>query len=366
MSVLLESAAIVPNESARVHVFIENQDSIALSPVQLRWSGPDFLEFGRFVDRTCAVESNPIVLPAVQARSFTSFDLCLRAKSVIVEGTFTVGVVLLYGRNAPAVSSYLLVEKTVSVGLFGNDAVAGVSLRLASFIVPGLLFFFLLQIGKVGPLANLDSLKLSTLSVLFSFLLALIAAKVKPLSEARGVSVVRFASLCGVAVVLGLIVLGITWIVRHLAAKRAEKLALARVGPADDEMVALQKAIAESKVLTQPVVVTLKDGRELIGSASAMTADGGRALLGWFEVQSGGRKELAEFQQRGDYAGLFELVMRQKIKLDPLNGIRERIKGNVSDVAGAPAILRLPPDQVSSTVHAPIPAIAETGPIQVR
>jgi hypothetical protein len=345
---------------------VENKDSRPLSPVQIQWSGPDFLEFGRLVNSRCVVDSSLIALPAVPARSFASVDLCLHAKSVVVEGNFTVGVILLYGRNATAPSSYVLVEKSVSVGLFGNDAVAGVSLRLASFIVPGLLFFFLLQLGKVGALANLDSLKLSTLSVLFSFLLALVAAKLMPLSEARGVSVLRFAGLCGAAVALGLIVLGVNRIVHYVASRRAERIAQARVGPADDEATALAKAIAESKVLTQPIVLTLNDGRELIGSLSATTSDGGRALLGWFEVQSGGLKELTTLQQQKDYAGLLKLVTQKNIRLDQLNGIRERVAGNIGDVTGAPAIMRFPPAEIRSAVATTIAGIGETGPIEVR
>jgi hypothetical protein len=387
MSALLESTALVPTESARIRVWVENTDSVPLTPAQLHWAGPNHLRLGLFVNDKCVTEdsldvpivsqSKPITLSPLQPKSVTTTDLCIRATSVVLEGAFTIGIVLLYGRSTELPTSYMLVEKTIEVGLFGNDAVAGVSLRLASFIIPGLLFFFMLQIGKLSPFANLDSLKLSTLSVVFSFLLTLLAAKIKPLSEARAVSLVRFAALCGVAVAIGLFVQAVKWIVDSRQQRRAarateiqtkleKEAAAAKVGPIDDEVTALRKAIDENPRVVGPIEMTLVDERVLIGSVWGTTSDNGKALFGWFELDGTAAPQLATLKKNGDYAELLREATRQGLRLTRLNGIRKRIGSKIEDVEAAPPILRFRSNEIRSTVQRTVSEISETGPIEVR
>jgi hypothetical protein len=51
-------------------------------------------------------------------------------------------------KDGQSISRYLVAEKKVKVGLFGTETVGGVSLRLAAYVVPGLLFLMILRAGS--------------------------------------------------------------------------------------------------------------------------------------------------------------------------------------------------------------------------
>ncbi len=364
MSVLLETDALAANDMLRGRLWLENPDTLSLSTATVQWAGPSFLEIGKPNGTRCDVVGSQISLAPVPAKSVTSLDLCVKSARVVVEGTFTVGFNLVYGKRDSVPTSYVLVEKPLRIGLFGSDTVAGVSLRLASFVVPGLLFFFVLQLGNVTRVATLDSLKLSTFSVVFSLLLTGIAAAALPPTQARGISILRFAGLCAVAVVIAAFVLGVIRWRQNTASRR-------KVGGSDDEIVALTKALSVKGPLRSPVTLTLADGQEFIGSASAGRPEGGTALLGWFEVSlpatlsTADRDDLKAMARNRDYAPLLRRLKELKVEPTLLNGIRERKAGVISDVDGAPSIRRYAAADVQATVAGAVVGVSENEPIKV-
>ncbi len=372
MSVLLETDAIGANAVVPTHAWIENPDTIPLSSATtLRWVGPSFLHLGTMTGSACVWSTRPLEIPVVPARSAASLDLCISSDRVVVEGTFSIGFVLLYGRGEAAPTSYLLVEKTLRVGLLGSDTVAGVSLRLASFVVPGLLFFFLLQLRGVLAPSALDALRLATFSVVYSILLSGIAAWLYPPLQVRGTSVTRFIVLCAAGAASALALSSIRQ--RAMAAATRRK-----VGLADSELTALGKALRSAKPRNGPFTLTLTSGRELIGATAAPRVEGGTALLGWFEIElPAGHSahpelgSLKKLQAEGDYCRLLERAHGLGLTPVPVNGLLERVDGKLRNVSGSPQIERFAAADVQALVQGAIQdigqaGITQQGPIRVQ
>ena len=344
LTVALEKTELLAGKSIGLRLWVENPTDTALTEIGLRFFAPDFIEIGR-LDQTkpgsCDTSlQQPIILRASSGLGAKSaFDppeaFCLKAKDTIEEQDVNVVFSIVYrlaGSKQPE-TGVAVVERKLSVGLFGTDTVAGVSLRLAAYIVPGLLLMLVLKLAKVPWLVDLDAAELGTFSVLISVALSLGAAQLAEVGwlsglffgAASGVSAKLFLVLCSITLLLALAIAGV-----FAAIRRYRRLRTVDAG--DEDVDILTKAL-RSTWNPLPTIVVARNQMRYIGSLSARTADGGVALVGWFELDPPAGSELRQNLERllAQRAFLQALELAQKNHLDPAraNGIRRSEAGNL-------------------------------------
>lgn len=343
LNVVLEQSALLAGKSVNVRVWVSNPTNQSLSRIALRFSGPEFIEIGHPDSnnaRICNTElKQPILLSSPMGLAANSVldppeTLCLKAKQIVEEHDVNIAFSIDYvvAGASPPRSGLIVVEKTLSVGLFGTDSVAGVSLRLASYVVPGLLLMLALRFGALPWIKGLGAAELGTVSVFISVALSLGAermANVDWLSflfrgADSGMSARLFLMLCLITLAVAG---GIDVTFYALRQRRRRRV----VGQADEDLVALAKALrGTSKYL--PAVVTAKDGMRYIGSLSAPTADGGIALFGWFELvlpdgEDTLRQSLSKLLNDRSYLKALALAgEQQEVTLKLASGIRTKAK----------------------------------------
>lgn len=313
LTVTLERESFVSDDYGMVHLWIANPSSATLTRVRLHFDAPDFLRLGTLDQRECAASGNEARLADVGPRAVLSWSGCIRTTEGIDEGDFKVLFLIQYawaeGDASPRGSGegYVAAERTLRLGLLGNEMIAGVSLRLVSLILPGLLFFMLLRWFKVLP-AELNATETTMLSVLLSTFLVAAASRLFPSDLARS-SDLRLWSLCGAAMALALV--GVAG-VRFRAKRRASLEEWPLVTPTDDAAKVLERLLATRGMPGQPTTVTLRSGERFVGSLSGRSKAGEHILLGWFELDSGGdaalRRRLDSLLSKRDFPGLFAEV----------------------------------------------------------
>lgn len=307
MTIVLERGDLLAGETISLYLWIENPTSAPMTDLRFRYAGPDFVNIGTFdADGKCSVATNAAlkkdaksaveqasVIPLGSLQPGSVLDppprLCLQAKAKVEERDLSLGFSITYTllKNGQPTSGFLVAEKKLSVGLFGTESVSGVSLRLAAYLVPGLLFMTILRLGGFPWLEKLAGSEVATLSILVSVFLFLIAAFVPSFDLTFGgvgsaVSATLFLALCIAAILIsGLMVLIHRWI--KLAQERKHKALL--VETTDNDVMAFEKALRGASGELLPVTVVTEGQQRFVGSLIAPTSSGGVALLGWFQLR---------------------------------------------------------------------------------
>jgi hypothetical protein len=339
LTVILEQNELLAGGSLRFSFWIENPSDLAMSDVALRLSGPDYIRLGEVGPDGCRRRGNPggaVALPDLPPRSALEnpVRLCLAADPVVEERDFNLAFSLAYrvGTGTAARTGVLVGDKRISVGLFGTDSVAGVSLRLAAYFVPGLLLLLLLRLGRIPWVDQLVGAESATVSVLVSVALwygSGLLARWLPVAPGAGVSASLFLVLCGAAILVGVAACIVAAVVRSVIRRRRDALL---VEPNDGAPGALLKALSLRGAGAQPVTVVAADQTQYVGSAAAPTRDGGLALLGWFELrptaaQGELRRELRSLLARRRYADALRLALDERLAVEPRNMIRRLAPG---------------------------------------
>jgi hypothetical protein len=314
MTVILESGEILAGQAIGLDVWIENPTDAKATDVRLRYAGPPFLKIGTWeaanktgmpespkkclTDPTWAAKQGPepaaaveqdgaIFLDSIQPRSALNLPprLCLLATSTVEERDWVLGFAVTYtlADAQKPTSGVLLAEKKLSVGLFGTESVGGVSLRLAAYLIPGLLFMMILRLGGYASLTKLEAPEVATLSVLVSVVLFLLVDRNVPFQGiSSAVSATAFLTLCLAAIVIsGILVLircGIEWC-------QANKRRALVIETGDDRFNALRKALRGAGGDLRPVTIITRDQTKYVGSLVAPTSSGGIVLFGWFGLR---------------------------------------------------------------------------------
>lgn len=365
LTIVQEGNSLLAGQTMGVHAWIENPGDAELKDVQIRLAGPQFLMLGRMSGEPaqCAAAGHAAVAVAgsLPAHTAAPVALCVQARQSVEERDVNVGSVLTYSIGTPSRPSAVIVEKKLSVGLLGTDTVAGISLRLTSFFLPGALLLMLLTLAKFPYVDRLSGTNAAIASILISIGLSLmvgwLAANrwVAGLAQETGVSMGALVTAILLAVGLAMVM-----IVGNLLVMKARALALQSKSAAqralivtegDDERQMLIRALQTAGDDLDPVTVTA-GAVTYVGAAAARTASGGVVVLGWYQLEAQDpalRGSLAALISEGDYVGALRHL--GPTTLAPSNTLRELASdgtwrpsaaGNVKRVAAkeAPEIAR--------------------------
>ena len=351
MTIMLERGEILAGQTIGMHVWIENPTDSDAAEIRFRYTGPSFLHLGIFdPGKKChtdpnwppsqgaeprdAIESDgAIYLGFIPSRAMLEppSHLCLRADSNVEEQDVSLGLSLTYmltksGQRTPG---FLLAEKKLSVGLFGTGSVGGVSLRLAAYVVPGLLLMMILRLGGIAWVKELAATEVATLSVIASVALFLLASQLSRFDTTfagigSAVSAALFLVMCAAAVGFsGLTVLVLRWI-KSCQANKAKALLIETT---DNAPTVFAKALRGSDADFRPVTVITRNQERWVGSLMAPTSKGGIALVGWFQLKPKAgdptRADLDRMVDEGRFLEALERARQLGLKPEMQNPVRK-------------------------------------------
>jgi hypothetical protein len=300
-----------------VSVSLSNASSKGLTNVTLRWSIPsDFLALypgacrkQDYADNAPSSFSWPAIPANEDAQSTQTKDFCL-VSSTANEDTFNLGFALEYEwtENGHARHSMVTVQKPIKSAFLGTDTLAGIPLGLASYIVPGLLFWMVLDWWSTPWRVQGDVLADKMIySVLLSLLLIAIVSPVhwlQPYTDVTsGLSMTKLEFLALFGAVAGLATGGGDRAVRWYLTRRSLR-------PTDQELVLLEKLLRLNPGRLKPSsIVRMSNGVQYRGSVGAQTATH-TFLMGWYQISRvpgqpdispAVRNEIAGMIGRGEY-----------------------------------------------------------------
>lgn len=336
VTLVIEHDEILAGQSVGLHVWIENPTDAQLQDVRFGYAGPRFLHIGTYQSSgnpaTCTINPGGVIrLDPIQPRSTQGapLPLCLQADPAVDERDASLAfstsyTVLQNGQSKPGV---VVVEKKLSVGLFGTESVGGVSLRLAAYVMPGVLFMMILRLGGFPLVDKLGAPEVAALSVLGSILLFPVAAVVSRINLtfegiASAVSATLFVALCVIAAVISLAMVAIH---RLCEARRLRKQKELLVELTDNDATALQKALRQASTDPLPVTVITNQQKRYVGSLMAPTSSGGVALLGWFQLRTEDvslRAKLDGLIKKNLYLDALQLAHDNRIEPEMRNWVR--------------------------------------------
>jgi hypothetical protein len=293
MTIIMERGELLENQTTSLTVWIENPTDARMTDIHFSYAGPKFLQIGTFApdNKTCAVVSKDIDFGAIEPGSALQPPrrLCLQAGSPIDERDESLGFSVAYTlvKDGKATSGFVVAEKKLSVGLFGTESIGGVSLRLAAYVIPGLLFMMILRLGGFPWSEQLGGTEVATLSVLVSVFLFVVAGFIPHIPFAftgigSSVSTDSFLTLCAMAVAVSLVMVLIYRALKACAERRRKALL---VDVVDNDATVFRKALRGATADLRPVTVVTRNQERFVGSLMAPTSSGGVALVGWFELR---------------------------------------------------------------------------------
>ena len=306
LTVMIEGGTILAGQSVGAHVWVDNPTKRPITSVRialaspddliLQWWSPDLKDWcPRWKDRgkLCPAQDDGVELassiaPHVALQS--PYRLRILAKDSVQEEDVNVAFVLSYRTPGPpgVRTGIQVAEKSLSVGLFGTQTVAGVSLRLTFLFIPGALMLMALKLFKVPAVDQLDATNSAIVTVMvssgLSLLISWLAAQgwAPGLKPDVGVSVAMLGEVVFLALLIAAGLIG--WRLRRLARQKAAAAAVT-VGDNDKLEVMLLKALKSAQGDFDPVTVTRRD-TTYVGAAAARTASGGMVVMGWYALQT--------------------------------------------------------------------------------
>lgn len=327
-------------EKVPVHVWLTNPSNVRIGAIEVWLVGPESIHLAGPLGTT---DVDPLtLLPSLAPHQDYQGQLSLTVGPQVHEGDYNLLFAFRYhtgtgGKDIAVVT----VEKKVRLGVLGTESVGGFSLRLVALLLPGLLFWMVLQLFHAG-VALQAAFDKGALAVLTSLLLVALVTAHPPRFMARGMSIQGLLFLCFLGAGLGLIV----GLLIALSRRTLRKMAKGRiVQPEDGAEETLRKllaldagglsarvfalltrillAVPYGGILRNPEI-QLKDGRRLNGLVGGPTAEG-FVLVGSFRLHTTDkslRQELSAFQKGGRWSELLDRA--HQTGLTPLGDIPVR------------------------------------------
>lgn len=324
LTVILERNEILAGQTMSFSVWIENATDAKIINAALSLFGPSFLKIGTLDQKGTCSTKDTIDLDNVDPGStLVRNKLCLQAGSSIQERDENLGFGVSYSleKDKKATAGALVSEKKVSIGLFGTESVGGVSLRLAAYLIPGTFFLMILRLfGPKEWTVELGATESVTLSIFISVFLFFLAAFGFPFLQLHfagigsNISAIAFLTLCGIAIALAFIAVCI--------ANRRRNARI--VQPNDNLPTMIQKALRAAGGNFDAVMMTA-DNKQFFGSLAVPTSDGGKILLGWFQLKMpiGRRRSKAEgLVARNEFVKLAKKAARWKIQPEMVDPVK--------------------------------------------
>jgi hypothetical protein len=327
--------SIKEDDAIDVRLILNNEWDQALSDAVLQIDSPPTLIWNAttceqwrqhtgnpgLVDRT-------LKIGAIGPKEVRRINLCVKSGHNVDVGEFNILFAIDYSWNQNNVARHSLVttEKALKANLFGSDAVAGVPIALAAFIVPGLFFWLVLQLLKspwtIGGLGLGDKL---LYSVLTSFVLLWVVNLVRPDPD-PSISFSKLVFYAATGLVSGLIagMLILTWQAYRERQRKKRQIKLA-----DSPEVLLGKLLKLYPDYHNATgILRTAAGETYSGSLAAKTEEV-VAIVGWFQIDraniSGPKK--AEVLQALDNAksravDIYDVATKYNLAIearDPIN-----------------------------------------------
>jgi hypothetical protein len=333
LTVILERNEILAGQTMSFSVWIENATDAKMLNAGLSLFGPAFLKIGTLDQSGACATKDTIDLGNVEPGStLVRNKLCLQAGSSIEERDENLGFGVSYSlqnqKDNKTTAGALVSEKKLSIGLFGTESVGGVSLRLASYLIPGTLFLMILRLFAPKWKIELGVTESVTLSIFISVFLFFLAAFGFPSLQLRfagigsSVSAITFLTLCGIAMALAFIAVAVL----RGSSVIATRWRNARIVQENDSLVTIiRKAVRAAEGNFDPVMMSA-DGKQFFGSLAVPTSNGGKILLGWFKlkVANDRRRSNAEgWVKRNEFAKLMRKAVCWKIQPTMVDPVKE-------------------------------------------
>lgn len=339
MVVSFERPAIREKDKVPVHVVISNPSDRALSNVTLTWNIPsdvlslssnscDHVSTGR--QPAAAPRVSDFTWPAIpsnsQPQSVQTHDFCLISSNA-AEDTLNLLFTLQYAwtQDGSLRHAAVTVEKPIKSAFLGSDTLAGIPLGLASFIVPGLLFWLLLDWWQTPWRVQGSVLGDKMIySVLVSAALIGLLGPIPPLKPyvniTSGLSMMKVLLLALAGAMAGAVV----GCGDHVWARHKAKQAL---HPDDDALVLFKKLLRANKGKRKPTtLVQTVAGTRYRGSVGARTA-AGTFLMGWYRIEGAPdpiRKKIEKWINSGDYVTALKTALKNGLAVTSRDFIYER------------------------------------------
>jgi hypothetical protein len=293
-----EQSNLEIGDSIAATIQVTNTSAFNLSGLQLRIDGPGFLQY-RDVDSHLvnAIMSLDDIPPYTTLRT-SRFWIKAPASGSRV-GDFNVLFTLPYKWNDGKLAhqNQATLEKTLNVGLLGNDKIMGIPLAFAGFVVPGLMFMFTLWLLKVpiGSEIGADDKIIASIvvSVFCLFLVSLIKGNILQsrmsfFDVGSSVSMLKLFMLALMGMFLGLLTFFGHIVYKRRERKRLEKL---RITGDENSPELLEKILKlNPKYNGFPVQFTLKNGQTYMGAHYA-EIEFDYILMGAYQVTTKGLPE---------------------------------------------------------------------------
>lgn len=346
-TVSLEREDLKAGDTVAAEVWLSNPSDVEIQAVEAQLARPYFIDLVSFsppANEKCGTGPDKTSLPlgALPPHSVRSGRICLAVGQSLREGDYNLLFVFRYRSAVGGVRSvsFVAVEKKIRVGLLGTESVGGFSLRLVALILPGLLFWMVLQLSQLG--GNFRSaFDKGALAVLTSILLLAFTSAYLPRALAAGMSVPGLLTLCAVGTGLGLAVALLIHLLRYGTRKSIQKRVVQRddfaeeafrkllVFPGEDlfgRLLALLgqgffsklAGIPDKRVLRNPTI-KLKEGQELTGCLLGPAAKG-LVLVGTYQLKVADKnlyQELSGLQNQQQWSKLLERADQEKLSLQP-------------------------------------------------
>lgn len=322
-TLVLERGSLTADDTVSFQLWLGNEGDTGVEGLRLHLSGPGFLSLG---DERCSPRTgNSVDLGGLGPQEVRGVRLCLRSGEVVEEGDFNLLFTLehRWQEAGKPRSSFIAIEKSVAVGLFGTETVGGVSLRLAALIVPGILFLGLLQLFRIDLPARVTAVDKAALSVLVSAVLIWLTTVLRSPGTMPGISLSRFLLLCLMAAAAAGLFGAVALIYRRWMKRRLVV----------DRFTLLRQVF--KKRTTVKNMAVHQGGEDYIGSAILPLADGGGLLVGWFELapdDTGLRTELTSLHKEGEWMKILNKARKARLTVGDANPIKKReADGTLSD-----------------------------------
>jgi hypothetical protein len=329
--ITFEKQTIREEDEIPVHIVLSNPSDKPLNGVTLNWNIPSALLTlypqpcpsapNRLQHSSSDTSAHEFTWGAIPANkdvgSVQTRDFCLVSSKMAGEDTFTLSFVLQYAwnQNGSVARGVLVQEKPIKSAFLGSDTFAGVPLGLASLVVPGLLFWLILDAFQTPWRVQGGALGDKLIySVLVSLALMIVLGHFDRLKSffdiASGVSMEKVGMLAVIGATFGLLTAGGDSAVRQYCAKQSLR--------ADDEdLVLFAKLLELNKGKRKPsTIFRSKDGTQYRGSVGARK--GAEAfLMGWYQIGGAGasqpiRTKIENLMKDGDYVTALKIATKDK------------------------------------------------------
>ena len=276
VAISFERSNIREQDTVPLTLIVTNDADADLTNTSLEIHSPLFLSWrlmscnGQVFNPAKEIKNGAALLVPVKARSTLKCDLLLTSQASISIGEFNtlflVGYQRQVGKNTD--SSIITTEKTVKANLLGSDSVAGVPLVLAGFVIPGLIFWVIVDWFNL-PWKREGLGDQMIYSVLISLVLVGVETWIGLINLNDGISTSKLLWL-GLG---GFIAGGIAVLVDRNVRRIKESRTLSdQINEGDDELTILGKLLSLPALATvaQPMI-ELKSGERYVGSLAART-----------------------------------------------------------------------------------------------